>query len=62
MYEYAILFEKKSTFKNYFVFPGLFPNVFLMINVQEDQRNNKSIETGLIFILAGRHSGNACQY
>ncbi len=39
--------QKKCLFlKNYFV-SRIFPRLFKIINVQEDPRNNKSIESGL---------------
>ncbi len=49
LHENAKFVEKLSIFKKLFCFPD-FSQLFLMINVHEDPKNKKSIESGLIFL------------
>ncbi len=47
MHDNANLLEELCIFKKLFFVSQIFPYFFLMINVQEDPRNNKSVESGL---------------
>ncbi len=50
------IFEKFCLF---LFFNFLFPDFFLMINVQKYQRNNKLIESGLATVKSILHSGQS---
>ncbi len=46
MHDNAKLLEKLCFFSKLFFDSWLLPRFFLMVNVQEDPRNNNSIESG----------------